>query len=46
MAGDVDLKKSQGSYMKLKLKIVSCCAVSITIPIVVMVITQILLRSS
>jgi len=42
-SGDVCLKKSKGSYMKLTLKIESYCIVSITIPILVTVKTLILL---
>jgi len=42
-SGDVSLKKSQGSYMKLRLKIESHCIVSVTIPILVTVKMVILL---
>jgi len=42
MSGNVCLKKSQGSYMELMLKIKSYCIVSITIPILVTIKTLIL----
>jgi len=46
MAGDVCLTKSPGYYMKLALKIRSCCTVHLTILILVTVKTQILVCTS
>ena len=45
MSADIYLQGSLGYYMKLTLKIMSCCTVNLTIPILLTVIWQILLCS-
>jgi len=45
MSGDICFKKLLGYYMELMLQIISCCTVSLTIPILSTVKRQILLYS-